>query len=155
MSVSREEIASVSLQSVPRPSVVHESVIGIKATVKRFPTMEVPGVTELSRVASYQRRSVESVFAFPRSVASLLRGVCERSVASASVAGVRAKSLETCVSEYRVPLRPVASALQTSPKVALAPALQALRRAALAKKCQRIAGRLAQLEEVRPRRQLQ
>ena len=130
-----------SRRSVAGLSTVHESVIGMKTTVKRFPTMGVPSVTELSRVGLYQRRCVE--FASPRSVASVLRSVKQRSVASASVAKRSVESLASCVPAYRVSLCPVASALQS------------LRRTALAKKCQRIAGRFARPAADRPRQQLQ
>ena len=157
MSVSGSRGAVGPGQSVASLSTAHESVIGIKATVKRFPTMRVPSVTELSCVGSYQRRCVEALSASPRCVASLLRSVRERSVASASVTGVPVGSPEANVSEYRVPLHPVASAsaLQSSPRVALAPALQSLRWVARARKCQRIAGRLAQFAVGQPRQQLQ
>ena len=157
MSVSGSRGAVGPGQSVASLSTAHESVIGIKATVKRFPIMRVPSVTELSRVGSYQRRCVDPVPASPRCVASLLRSVRERSVASASVAKRSVESLASAFPAYRVPLCPVASASasHSSPRVALAAALQSLRRAAQAKKCQRIAGRLAQRAAARPRQQLQ
>ena len=153
MSVRSSQPSVFSRSSAAGLSTVHESVIDMKTTVKRFPTMGVPSVTELSRVGLYQRRCVE--FASPRSVASVLRSVKQRSVASASVAKRSVESLASCVPAYRVSLCSVASALQESPRVALAPALQSLRRAALAKKCQRIAGRFARLAADRPRQQLQ
>ena len=155
MSVSGSRGAVGPGQSVASLSTAHESVIGIKATVKRFPIMRVPSVTELSRVGSYQRRCVDPVPASPRCVASLLRSVLARSVASASVAKRSVESLASSFPAYRVPLCPVASASHSSPRVALAAALQSLRRAAQAKKCQRIAGRLAQRAAARPRQQLQ
>lgn len=139
-------------------STVHDSVIGSNATVRRFPTMKVPCVTELSCVGAYRSRCVESAFASPRSVASRLRCVNARSVASASVGKRSVASLVACVSSSCVSpgrVGGVASAFQSSPRVALAPVLQSLRHAALAKKCQRIAGRLARLTAVRPRQQLQ
>ena len=155
MPVLSSRAAPTSSEFAAYLSTVHESVIGIKATVKRFPTMRVPSVTELSCVGSYQRRCVEALSASPRCIAS--RSVRERSVASASVTGVPVGSPEANVSEYRVPLHPVASAsaLQSSPRVALAPALQSLRWVARARKCQRIAGRLAQFAVGQPRQQLQ
>jgi hypothetical protein len=142
-------------QSVAGLSTAHESVIGIYTSVKRFPTMPVPSVTELSRVSSYQRRCVESAVFSPRSVASRLRCVKERFVASASVAERSVVFPVGCVPPCCVPPGRVASASQSSPRVALAPALQSLRRAALANKCARIAGRLARLAAGRPRQQLQ
>ena len=157
MSVRSSQAVQFPRQSLAALSTIHEPVIGSNATVKRFPTMRVPSVTELSCVGSYQRRCVEALSASPRCVASLLRSVRERSVASASVTGVPVGSPEANVSEYRVPLHPVASAsaLQSSPRVALAPALQSLRWVARARKCQRIAGRLAQFAVGQPRQQLQ
>jgi hypothetical protein len=135
-------------------STVHESVIGSNASVKRFLTMTVPSVTELSRVSPYHLGCVKSAVFSPRSVASRLRCVKERSVASVSVRKRSVASLVACVPECCVPRVGVASALQSSPRVALAPALQSLRRAALANKCQRIVGRLVSLAAGRPRQQL-
>ena len=51
--------------------------------------------------------------------------------------------------------RSVALALQSSPRVVLAPAVQVWRRAAAAKTCVRIAQRLARLAAGQPRQQLQ
>ena len=155
MSVRSAQKSVFPRQSAASSSTVHDSVIGTNTTVKRFPTMHVPSVTELSRVGSYQRGCVEFASAFPRSVASRLRCVKERSVASVSVRKRSVASLVACVPECCVPRVGVASALQSSPRVALAPALQSLRRAALANKCQRIAGRLALLAAGRQRPTLQ
>ena len=138
MSVNGPRAIVLPCQSVASLSTVHDSVIGLSPAFPRFHFMGVPSVTESSRVVSYQRRCVESPAIFPRSVASA--SVSKRAVA------------------YRVacvPLRGVASASRLSPRVALAPALQSLRRAALAKKCARIVGRLACLAAGQPRQQLQ
>jgi hypothetical protein len=133
----------------------------MKGSVERFPTMSVPSVTEASSPRSYLRRGVAFDGEPHRVVASALRSLSKRSVASASPASTveRAVALASVgkrpvVSALvgkrpvafafdRVPQRSVASAFQSSPKVALAPALQSLRQAALAKKCTRIARRLA------------
>jgi hypothetical protein len=155
MSVRSPQVIVFPRQSAASLSTAHDSVIGSNTTVKRFPTMHVPSVTELSRVGSYQRGCVEFVSAFPRSVASRLRCVKDRSVASASVVERPVVSLAACVASYCVPPGRVVSASQSSPRVALGPALQSLRRAALANKCQRIAGRLARFAADRPRQQLQ
>ena len=95
------------------------------------------GSSERYRAVSrwFVSASLRRVCVRPRSVASVLRCVKERSVASASVAKRSVESLASCVPAYRVSLCSVASALQESPRVALAPALQSLRRTALAKKC--------------------
>ena len=111
------------------------SVIGSNATVRRFPTMKVPCVTELSCVGAYRSRCVELAFASPRSVASRLRCVNARSVASASVGKRSVASLVACVSSSCVSpgrVGGVASAFQSSPRVALAPVLQSLRHKAAA-----------------------
>ena len=150
MSVRGSQAIVYPRQLVASLSTVHESVIDLNATVKRFPTMRVPVVIELSGVGSHPRRCVESPVPSPRSVASRLRCVKERSVASASVGKRPVVSLAACVSP-----RGFVSASRSSPRVALSPALQSLRRAALANKCARIAGRLARLAAGRPRQQLQ
>jgi hypothetical protein len=160
MSVRSSQAIVFPRQSVASLSTAHGSVIGLSPAFARFPTMSVPSVTESSRVGSYQRRCVGSVSASPRSVASRLRCVKERSVASASVskrpiASLRVASLPVASLVACVPPCRVASASQSSPRVALSPALQSLRRAALAKKCARIVGRLAHLAGDRPRQQLQ
>ena len=159
MSVRSSQPSVFSRSSVAGLSTVHESVIGMKTTVKRFPTMRVPSVTELSCVGSYQRRCVEALSASPRCVASRLRCVQERFVASASVskrvASASVSKRTVVFLEACVPPSVVASASQSSPRVALNPALQSLRRAASAKKCSRIAGRLARLVASRPRQTLQ
>jgi hypothetical protein len=158
MSVRGSQAIVFPRQLVASLSTVHDSVIGPSPASPRFPTMGVPGVTESSRVGSYQRPCVVSASESPRSVASKLRCVQERFVASASVskrvasASVSKRSVVYPVAS--VPCR-VASASQSSPRVALAPALQSLRRSALANRCARIAGRLALLAAGRPRQTLQ
>src|SRR5262245_18916387 len=65
-----------------------------------------------------------------------------------SMSGVRLRGVELSPDEgvrSSEQLRCVEFALRQSPKNALRPALQGLKRAAEAKKCQRIAGRLATL----------
>lgn len=146
-------------QLVASLSTVHDSVIGPSPAFPRFSTLGVPSVTESSRVGSYQRPCIESASESPRCVASRLRCVQERFVASASVskrvasASVGKRSVVYPVAS--VPPFGVASASQSPPRVALAPALQSLRRSALANKCARIAGRLALLAAGRPRQTLQ
>ena len=141
----------LSLGPSPKSSTIHEAVIASSPSVQRFQTARVPGVTELSLVAAYPRRCVE-LGVFPRSAASVLRHLCERScersVASASV------SLRPVASACVGTPRSVASALQSSPRVVLAPAVQVWRRAAAAKKRVRIAWRLANLAGRRPKQQL-
>lgn len=143
----------LSLSPSPELSIVHEAVIASSSSVQRFQVASVPGVTALSRVASYPRRSVEFGVP-PRPVASALRCLNARAVASASV------SKRPVASAFvGTPLRCVASALQSSPRVAsprvvLAPAVQVWRRAAAAKMSMRIARRLASLAAGRPRQQL-
>ena len=159
MSVRGSQAIVFPRQLVASLSTVHDSVIGPSHASARFLTMSVPGVTESSRVGSFRRPCVESASESPRCVASRLRCVQERFVASASVskrvafASVSKRSVVYPVAS--VPLCRVASASQSSPRVALAPALQSLRRSALAKKCARIAGRLALLAAGRPRQTLQ
>ena len=151
-------------------STTHDSVIAMKSSVERFPTMSVPSVTEASSPRSYLRRGVAFGGEPHRVVASALRSLSKRSVASASpverpvasasvgkrlvafasvgkrpVASASVGKRPVAFAFDRVPQRSVASAFQSSPKVALAPALQSLRQAALAKKCARIARRLARL----------
>lgn len=139
-------------------STIHDSVIAMKSSVERFPTMSVPSVTEASSLRSYLRRGVAFGGEPHRVVASALRSLSKRSVVSASpveravafasvgkrpVASASVGKRLVAFAFDRVPQRSVASAFQASPKVALAPALQSLRQAALAKKCTRIARRLA------------
>ena len=155
MSIRSSEAIVLPAQFVASLSTAHASVIGLNLAFPRFPTMRVPGAAELSCVGAYRPRCVESASAFPRSVASRLRCVKERCVASASPVERSVACLLARVPECRVPPSCVASALQASPKVALAPALQSLRRAAQANKCERIAGRFARLAAGRPRQQLQ
>jgi hypothetical protein len=110
----------------PQPaslSTTHGGVIGPAAFSLRFPVAVVSRVTEQSPVASYLHR-VELARAPVRTVAFLSR---------------------------RVPRSSVASALQSSPKVVLAPVVQVWRRAAAASKFQRIALRLVGLAAGRPR----
>ena len=103
----------------------HEAVIGPGPSVPRFPP--VSGVPGLRTPLS-------------RAVACQSRCVPKPSIES----------------EWRgVAWRSVASALQSSPRVVLAPAVQVWRRAAAAKACVRIAQRLARLAAGRPRQQLQ
>ena len=160
-------------QTVVRLSTVHGPVIGIEDQFARFPSMGVPSVTESSLVVSYPRSCVALRRAFPSEIASRLRRVkgpsdvskfvasayrmpasvasayrVSASVASAFLRTRSVESLVTGVSNVRV-------ASASSPRVALAPALQSLRRAALAKKCSRIAGRLASLAGGQPRQPLQ
>ena len=138
----------------------HEAVIAMKGSVKRFLTMRVPGVTDGSSLPLYLRGGVAFSGEPHRVVASALRSLSQRSVASASVAKRPVASASVgkrpvAFAFDRVTARSVAFALQSSPKVALAPALQSLRRAALAKTCARIARRLARLAAGRPRQFLQ
>jgi hypothetical protein len=159
MSVRQSQLVVFPSQSLASLSTVHDSVIGLSSAFPRFPTMGVPSVTESSCVGAYQPRLAESPFESPRCVASRLRCVQERFVASASVskrvASASVSKRTVVFLEACVPPSVVASASQSSPRVALNPALQSLRRAASAKKCSRIAGRLARLVASRPRQTLQ
>ena len=104
----------------------HEAVIGLSRPVPRSASV-VSGVVGLRPPR-------------PRSVACQWRSVPSPSIES----------------KWRgVAWRSVASALQSSPKVVLAPAVQVWRRAAAAKTCVRIGRRLARLAAGRPRQQLQ
>ena len=150
MSVRGSQAIVFPRQLVASLSTVHDSVIDPSPAFPRFHAVGVPRVTESSRVGSYQRPCTESASESPRCVASKLRCVQERFVASASVSK---RSVVYPVAS--APPRRVASASQSSPRVALAPALQSLRRSALAKKCARIAGRLALLAAGPPRQTLQ
>ena len=150
MSVRSSQAIVFPRQLVASLSTVHASVIDPSPAFPRFHAVGVPRVTESSRVGSYQRPCIESASESPRCVASKLRCVQEPFVASASVSK---RSVVYPVAS--APPRRVASASQSSPRVALAPALQSLRRSALAKKCARIAGRLALLAAGRPRQTLQ
>src|SRR5689334_7699270 len=124
------------------PSAVASGLRRVKdpSEVSRFvaSAYRVPAsVVSAYRVPAYQLpASVASAYRVPEFVASAF--VSTRSVAS----------LVTGVSSSRV-------ASASSPRVALAPALQLLRRAALAKKCSRIAGRLASFAGGQPRQSLQ
>ena len=148
---------SVVLQhpSGPELSTVHGLVIGSIHGVPRFLTMKVPCVTESSCSGAYLPPLPESPFMSPRTVALQLRSVSERSVASripsTSKRPVASASLVACVSSFCVSASPASA----PPRFALAPALQSLRRAALANKCQRIVGRLAKRAAPRARQQLQ
>jgi hypothetical protein len=133
----------------------------LKSSFRRFPTAKTPSVAELSCTESYRSRRIESpmshlcsVASRPSSVASQLRRLRTRVEASASVCSRRVAYQTAGVPAYRLIEPSVASAWQLSPKVALAPTMQALRRSALAQKCTRIAGRLARLAGS-GRRQLQ
>jgi hypothetical protein len=151
MSVTGVRVARL----LPELSTVHDSVIGINRSVPRFLTMKVPCVTESSCSGAYLPRQPESPFMSPRSVALQLRSVSERSVASrepsTSKRPVASALLVACIFPYRV----LSSPASAPPRVALAPALQSLRRAALANKCQRIVGRLANRAAKPIRQQLQ
>jgi len=140
-------------QSSPKLSTVHDSVIGMIRGVPRFLTMKVPRVTESSCAGAYLSPLPESPFMSPRTVALQLRSVSERSVVlrTASKRAVASASLVACVSSSCVSASPASA----PPRFALAPALQSLRRAAMANKCQRIVGRLAKRAAPRARQQLQ
>ena len=123
------------------------------SSFRRFPTAKTPRVAELSCVESNWSRRVESSMShlssvashLPSSVASQLRRLRPRVEASASVCS-RSVAYQTAgVPAYRLISPSVASAWQLSPRVALAPTMQALRRSALAQRCSRIARRLARL----------
>jgi len=125
----------------------------LASSFRRFPTAKAPRVAELSCVESYWSRCVESPMShpssvasyYPSSIASQLRRLRPRVEASASVRS-RSVAYQTAgVPAYRLISPSVASAWQLSPRVALGPTMQALRRSALAQRCSRIARRLARL----------
>ena len=125
----------------------------LKSWFRRFPTAKTPSVAELSCAESYRSRCVGSPMNHPSSVtsnhpssvASQLHRPRTRVEVSASVCS-RSVAYQTAgVPAYRLIQPSVASAWQLSPRVALAPAMQALRRSALAQRCTRIAGRLVRL----------
>jgi len=118
-------------------STVHGAVIGTESPASRFtPVRSVPA----------------SVLPDQRPVASALRSLLERCVALVP----RTPRVCSVASRLRrVGVGSVALALQSSPRVVLTPALQVSRRAALARKCTRILGRLAHLATGQPRQRLQ
>lgn len=119
----------------------------LRSPVPRFPTAVVPRVTELTSAVSYPRPVLE-LRGVPvlRPVASVLRGLRERCVALRSVSALRRVSERSVASASSgVAYRGVACALQSPPRVELAPAVQVWRRAAAAKMSARIARRLARL----------
>jgi hypothetical protein len=126
-------------------STVARGSSGLKSPLQRFPTMEVASVTELSCVEPYGSHRVESPMIDPRSVASQLSRRRARFEEPPCARRGRIASVARCVPAHGLPTRSVASAWQSSPRVALAPSMQALRRSALAQKCARIAGRIARL----------
>lgn len=158
-----------------RLSTTHDAVIAWARDVARFPGMQAPGITARSDPGAYPSSSVVPSGESPRVVASTLRCLRERSVASQSdrvpayrvafsslsvrwrpvaSASVRVPSRSVAFAYDRASPRSVASALQSSPKVALSPGLLAQRRAAQANKCLRIAWRLEGLAPERLRLQL-
>jgi hypothetical protein len=160
MSVHGPRSERVGRVGESRLSTTHDSVIGCHPLVARFPTMRVPRVTEVSSPRLYLRNGVAFGGERHPVVASALRSLSQRSVASASVSkcpvasafvGKRAVASASvgkrpvAFAYDRVSTRSVASAFQSSPRVALAPAFQSLRQAALAKTCARIARRLVRL----------
>lgn len=157
---------------------IHDSVIASFSHLTRSSVMRVPIGTAVSNLSGYLRRSVAYGGEPVSGVAFWLRSMRERSVASASpsvrcvvsasvskrVVALRKGSVASAYD--RVPSSPVAfayeivsssavaSASKVSPKLALAPVLLSLRRAAQANRCVRIAGRLGRLAGVKPRPQL-
>jgi len=134
-------------------STVQTAYRDLRSSFRRFPTAKAPSVAELSCVEPYWSRRVESPMSHPSSVAShhpssvasQLRRWRTRVEASASVCSRSVAYQRAGVPAYRLIEPSVASACQLSPRVALAPTMQALRRSALAQRCTRIAGRLARL----------
>jgi hypothetical protein len=157
---------------------IHDSVIASFSHLTRSSSMPVPVGTAVSSLSAYLRRSVAYGGEPVSGVASWLRSVSERPVASMflSVRCVVSASVSKRVvasrkglvaSEYdRVPSCAVASAYEVvspsavasaskvSPKLALAPVLLSLRRAAQANRCARIAWRLSRLAGGKPRPEL-
>lgn len=122
-----------SRPAAPRWSTAHVSVTVTEHSSLRCPS-ESPRCVPAAPVLS------------PRQVVSVLRSVPVGSVASRRVA-------VSSVAYASVGF--VASALQASPKLVLAPVLQALKRAVLAKKCARIVERRLAPAAGGPRRRLQ
>lgn len=141
--------------------------------------MRVPVGTAVSNLSAYLHRSVAFGGGGPSNVVGFqLRSVSQRAVVSASLSvrcvvsqSVRKRVVASprrsvafaygpvpssaVASAYdQVSVSSVASAFKLSPKLALAPVLLSLRRAAQANRCARIAGRLSRLARGKPRQQL-
>src|SRR5581483_5889520 len=130
-------------------STTHVSVNAMRSHFKRFPATRVPGGTDPLVVGAYMQRC-EGLAGEPRVVvASALRRLRERPVASALSSS---RSVASAFDRVRRLL--VASASPNSPRVVLGPVLQSARRAVLANKCLRIARRLALRAAGRPKQPL-
>ena len=141
MSFHRQLEFVIGRQSLAELSTVPSGDGALRSPVSRFPIAVVPRVTELTSAISYPRPTLE-LRGVPvlRPVASVLRGLRERCVALRSVSERPVASALSGVA-----YRGVACALQSPPRVELAPAVQVWRRAAAAKLSTRIARRLARL----------
>jgi len=153
VSVDRRDPVLLTSRGLTQLSTVLAGHRDPKSSFRRFPTAKTPSVAELSCVEPSWSRCVESSMSHPSSVASLhpssvasqLRRLRTRAEASASVCSRRVAYQTAGVPAYRLIDPSVASAWQLSPRIALAPTMQALRRSVLAQRCTRIARRIARL----------
>jgi hypothetical protein len=153
VSVDRRDPVLLTSPGLTQLSTVLAGYRDLKPSFRRFPTAKTPSVAELSCSEPYWSRCVEPSMSHPSSVAShplssvasQLRRLRTRAEASALVCSRRVAYQAAGVPAYRLVEPSIASAWQLSPRVALAPTMQALRRSALAQRCTRIARRIARL----------